>query len=112
MMQNTEQRLSGKTVLVTGATAGIGKITARELARQGATVVIVSRNPKKCAATAEYIQLETGNPEVSYITADLSSLTDIRSLAARFQDQYDRLDVLVNNVGAVFLERYLSVDGN
>lgn len=110
-MPNTRQNLSGKRIIVTGATAGIGEVTALELARKGAAVVLVSRNPEKCATTAERIRQETGNPEVDHLSADLSSQAEIRRLAAEFQSKYDRLDVLVNNAGAAFLERQLSVDG-
>jgi NAD(P)-dependent dehydrogenase (short-subunit alcohol dehydrogenase family) len=110
-MQNTEQNLSGKTIMVTGATAGIGEATAQELARKGATVVLISRNPEKCAATAARIQQETNNPNVNYISADLSSQAQIHELVVQFLSRYDRLDVLINNVGAFFLERRLSIDG-
>jgi len=107
-----KQDLSGKTIMVTGATAGIGEATVQELARKGASIVLVSRNPEKCAATAARIQQETDNPNVNYIPADLSSQAQIRKLVNQFLAHYDRLNVLINNVGAFFLERQLSVDGN
>jgi len=69
--------LTGKTMMVTGATAGIGEGTAMELARRGVGVVLVSRNPEKCSFTAEYIRLETGNRQVDYMVADLSSQDQI-----------------------------------
>ncbi len=110
-MTSDEQSLSGKTIIVTGATAGIGEVTALELARKGAAVILVSRNPEKCTATAEHIQQDTGNHKIDYFSADLSSQAQIRQMVDQFKSKYDRLDVLVNNAGGVFLTRKFSVDG-
>jgi len=103
--------MHGKIVIVTGATNGIGEVTARELAAKGAEVVLISRNVDKLKNTVQIIQQKTGNQNVSYIQADLSSLADIRKAAAEFLERYDRLDVLVNNAGGIFYERKESVDG-
>lgn len=103
--------LEGKTVLVTGATAGIGEVTARELARMGATVVGIGRNRQKCADVAAAIRTETGNDNVEFLVADLSSMAEVRRVAEEFRDKYDRLDVLVNNAGAYFQQRQVSADG-
>jgi NAD(P)-dependent dehydrogenase (short-subunit alcohol dehydrogenase family) len=103
--------LSSKTALVTGATAGIGLVTARELARMGATVVGVGRNPAKSAAVAAQIRQETGNDRVEYLLADLSSQAQIRQLAGQFKAKYDRLHILVNNAGSFFLKRQVTIDG-
>jgi NAD(P)-dependent dehydrogenase (short-subunit alcohol dehydrogenase family) len=97
--------------MVTGATAGIGEVTALELARLGAAVILVSRNPEKCARTAARIREETGNRAVDYFAVDLSSQSQIRQFARQFLEKYPRLEVLVNNAGAFFLNRQLSVDG-
>ncbi len=105
-----EISLKGKTALVTGGTNGIGKMTARELARMGANVTIVSRSPEKCASTAEAIKAETGNP-VEWIAADLSTLAGIREAAATFEQRHTRLEILVNNAGALFVRRQVTVDG-
>ncbi len=104
--------MDGKVVLVTGATGGIGKITALELAKMGATVVLVGRNPTKTASVvAEFQQILAGEGKVDSIIGDLSSLTDIRKVAETFLSKYDRLDVLVNNAGGFFAQRLESVDG-
>jgi NAD(P)-dependent dehydrogenase (short-subunit alcohol dehydrogenase family) len=103
--------MAGKTCLVTGATSGIGRVTALELARLGAAVVVVGRADAKSAAVVREIKQETGNPEVRYVLADLSSQQEIRQLADRVTELYPRLDVLVNNAGAINLFRQLSLDG-
>jgi len=103
--------MKGKVCLVTGATAGIGEATALLLAKLGATVVGVGRNPAKIENSIQMIKEKSGNPNVSFLLADLSSQKDIRELAQQFKDQYSRLDVLVNNAGATFTERQQSVDG-
>lgn len=103
--------MKNKICLVTGATAGIGEVTALKLAAMGATVVGVGRNPTKCEATATRIRTETGNANVEFLVADLSSQAQIRTLVASFRQKYPRLDVLVNNAGAFHFDRQLSVDG-
>jgi NAD(P)-dependent dehydrogenase (short-subunit alcohol dehydrogenase family) len=102
--------LTGKRVLVTGATAGIGKETARALAGQGAEVIIVGRNEAKTRATVEELKASTGQA-VDFLVADLSSLAAVRKLAEDFQARWDALHVLVNNAGALNLSREVTVDG-
>jgi NAD(P)-dependent dehydrogenase (short-subunit alcohol dehydrogenase family) len=97
--------------MVTGATGGIGEITATALARNGATVVVVGRSREKAIATVEKIKKATGNQKVEYMLADLSSQKDVRHLAEEFKAKYDRLHVLVNNAGALYTKREESVDG-
>jgi NAD(P)-dependent dehydrogenase (short-subunit alcohol dehydrogenase family) len=97
--------MNGKICLVTGATSGIGKVTATALAAQNAEVVIVGRNAKKTQDTAQQIRAETRNDSVHYLLADFSDLGQVRELAASFKKQYSRLDVLVNNAGAYFNAR-------
>ncbi len=103
--------MKNKICMITGATSGIGEVTARVLAQQGATVIIVSRNLLRCKATAERIKQMTANPAVDYLVADLSSQDEIRRLALDYQERYHRLNVLVNNAGAFFFRRQESVDG-
>ena len=99
----------GKVCLVTGATDGVGKVTAVTLATAGATVVGVGRDPVKIEAVLREVGSVSGSLE--FMTADLSSQAQIRALAGEFKRNYDRLDVLVNNAGALFTSYRESVDG-
>lgn len=91
-----------KTILITGATDGIGKITAKSLATQGHTIIVHGRNRHKAATVCQEIKSETGNEKVDYVLADLLSMTDIKRMTADFKSKYDHLDVLINNAGAFF----------
>lgn len=103
--------MQGKVCLITGATGGIGRVTALELARRGATVVGVGRHAEKCRRAAEQIRRTADNPHVAYLVADLSALGETRRVAMEFLDRYDRLDVLINNVGGYFSQFQETVDG-
>jgi NAD(P)-dependent dehydrogenase (short-subunit alcohol dehydrogenase family) len=103
--------MNGKICMVTGATSGIGEATSLELARMGASVVLVGRNPSRCEASVARIKQETGNSSIEYLVADLSSMALVRQVVQQFQEKHKRLDVLVNNAGAAFLRRQVSVDG-
>jgi retinol dehydrogenase-12 len=105
------QTMQGKICLITGATLGIGKETALGLVRRGAHVAIVGRDADRTRAAAESIRLEAGAEEVTSLSADLSSLAEVRRLAREFKTRYSRLDVLVNNAGGIFTRREESVDG-
>lgn len=102
--------MKDKVVLVTGATNGIGEVTALELSRMGAQVIIVGRRQERCQATQERIKRASGI-EVDFITADLSALDGMRYTADTVLSRYNRLDVLVNNAGAIYDRRQLSADG-
>jgi retinol dehydrogenase 12 len=103
--------MHGKICLVTGGTNGIGKATAQALAQMGATVVIVGRNAPKTAQLVEEIRTASGNKNVDSLLADLSSQQEVRRLADEFKRKYSHLHVLLNNAGAVFMQRQLSVEG-
>jgi len=103
--------MQDKVCLVTGATAGIGLVTARELARKGARVMLVGRSREKCARAVEEIKAQTGASAVDPLVADLSSQADIRRLAEEVRSRTPRLDVLVNNAGGIFLKRQESAQG-
>jgi len=103
--------MNGKICLVTGGTSGIGKATAQALAQMGATVVIAGRNAPRTAQLVGEIRSASGNKNVDSLLADLSSQQEVRRLANEFKSKYSHLHVLLNNAGAVFLKRQLSVDG-
>ncbi|HEX8726968.1 MAG TPA: SDR family oxidoreductase [Ktedonobacterales bacterium] len=103
--------MEDKICLITGATSGIGLVTARTLAQRGASVVLVGRDATRAKTTAEEIQRQTGNAAVEYLVADLSSQAQVRRLAEEFSGTHEKLDVLINNAGALFSRRQESVDG-
>jgi len=103
--------IKDKVCLVTGATAGIGKVTAQALAEQGAKVIIVSRSKEKCSSTVSELKQTTGNKDIEFIASDLSSQKEIYNLAQEFKKKFSHLDILVNNAGAVFTSKELSPDG-
>jgi NAD(P)-dependent dehydrogenase (short-subunit alcohol dehydrogenase family) len=103
--------MTGKTVLVTGATNGIGFITALELAKMDAVVLMVARDEKKGRAKLEEIRQTVPNAKLELLLADLSSMASIRQLATNITAKYSSLDVLVNNAGAFYSDRRVSKDG-
>jgi retinol dehydrogenase 12 len=103
--------MEGKVCLVTGATAGIGLVTARGLARNGARVIVVGRSSERCMNACDDIRAASGSSAVESMVADLSSQHHIRRLADEVRSRCERLDVLVNNAGGIFLTRQESADG-
>ncbi len=106
-----ESSMKEKVCLVTGATSGIGRATAVTLMQMGANTILVGRDREKCEKVLKKAQKINSNAKAEYIIADLSSKRDIRRLADEFNSKYDRLDVLVNNAGAKFVQRSTTVDG-
>ena len=107
----TFHELKGKRVVVTGASRGIGRETALALGRMGADVSLVVRDAERGNAVAGEIRTLPGTGEVDVFVADLSSLADIRRVAAEFLAKHDRIDVLVNNAGALLMDRQLTKGG-
>lgn len=93
--------MEDRTVLITGATSGIGKAAAMALAKQGMTVVIHGRDLQKTQRVVQEIISQTGNKKVDYIIADLFSLAETKMLFDAFCQKYNRLDVLINNAGGI-----------
>jgi len=101
--------MDGQVFVVTGVTAGIGRVAATRLAELGATVVGVARDAGRGAAVAEEVRGDGGRMEV--LTADLSELAQVRRLAKEIAERYDRVNVLVNNAGVVKSRREVTGDG-
>jgi retinol dehydrogenase-12 len=101
-----------QVILVTGATSGIGEVTARTLAQQGAHVILLARSAEKAERTQREIQAAAGHNRVDVLLCDLSDLTQVRRAAQEFNQRYARLDVLINNAGLLFgTKRQLSAQG-
>jgi NAD(P)-dependent dehydrogenase (short-subunit alcohol dehydrogenase family) len=94
-----------ETIIITGASDGIGAAAARELSSQGHTVVIVGRSPQKTARVADALGAE-------HFVADFSKLSEVRRLAAELRERYPRIDVLANNAGGIFGDRTITEDGH
>ena len=103
--------MHGKTILITGATSGIGLEAAVALARQGARVVLVGRDRARTEAAVAGVKARSGAAEVEHLLCDFSSQADIRRLAQEVLARHGRLDVLINNAGGVNKTRRLTVDG-
>ena len=103
--------MSGKTVLVTGASSGIGLETAAALAQMGAMVVMTARDPAKGEAAMAGVGARSGSERVELLMVDFASVRSIRELATEFGAKYQRLDVLVNNAGAYNARRSVTADG-
>lgn len=105
--------MENKIILITGASDGIGKETAKALAKQGHTIIMHGRNPQKTKSAYEEVKADSGNDKIDYLTADFLSLAEVRNFADKVKQKYDRLDVLVNNAGAQFTEkRETTVEGH
>lgn len=103
--------MNDKRVLITGATNGIGKSAARDLAKMGAEVIIAGRNEKKTRRVLDELKAASGSDRLDMLIADLSSIKQIRRAANEFRGKYERLDVLLNNAGAIFPKYRESADG-
>jgi NAD(P)-dependent dehydrogenase (short-subunit alcohol dehydrogenase family) len=106
-----EDLMKGKIVLITGATSGLGKETARALARLGATIVMTTRDTQKGEQTKQELIESTQNKNIDVMFCDLSSFVSIRTFCAEFLQKYHALHVLVNNAGVSNFHRKVSKDG-
>jgi len=104
--------VAGRSVIVTGGTAGVGRGAAESLARLGAHVVLLSRDATRGATAVEEIRAASGNPRVEWVECDLASLSSVRHAAAEILIKCPRVDVIVNNAGGMWDHRMVSVDGH
>ena len=100
-----------KICVITGATDGVGLETARTLGKDGWTLVLVARNAQKGERIATELRAECGNKDITFKQADLSLQKDIRRVAHDLADSYPRIDVLLNNAGAIFWKRKQTAEG-
>ncbi|GAB2528522.1 oxidoreductase [Nocardia heshunensis] len=103
--------LNGHTAIVTGASGGLGLETARRLAEHGARVVMACRNVERAAAAAESIRETVPGAELPFVELDVGSLESVRKAAGRIRDDFERIDLLINNAGTLSRERGVTVDG-
>lgn len=103
--------MHGRVCFVTGANSGIGKAMATELARRGAEIVMVCRNPDKAEAAKREIVAASGNEQVCIVIADLGSQASIREAVAGLADRWPKVDVLANNAGIYLPTKHTTVDG-
>lgn len=103
--------IRGKTVLITGGNSGIGREAAATLAALGAEVVITSRDPEKGEAALDYIRRTSDSDDAFVMSLDLANFESIRTFAVSFLDRFPRLEVLINNAGAILSDRQFTDDG-
>lgn len=106
-----EVDLTGKVCLLTGGNAGLGLAAAERLAGLGATLYLAARNRERNETAVSHIRARTGNPQVYGLELDVSGITAVRQFAAHFQQQTDRLDILIHNASILLPERRASADG-
>ncbi len=103
--------MKNKIILITGATDGIGKQTALDLAKFGGEIIIHGRNEEKCKKNVAEISDKTGNSNINFFSADFASLSQVKDMANSLITKYDRLDVLINNAGVFENEKKFTFDG-
>ena len=103
--------LAQRTIVLTGATAGIGRATAIELARRGARLLLLGRDPARCEDTLAEIESQTGRTDIALLRGDLASLDEVRRLAGEILERTDAIHVLLNNAGVTLTKRITTPDG-
>src|SRR5690625_1213042 len=99
-------QLEGKSVIVAAASKGIGKATALQFAKEGAHVIISSRNENTLEEVVEMIKKESGNGNVNYAVCDITKPEDIKQLVDKTVELYGKVDILINNAGGPSAGRF------
>lgn len=107
----SDYRMDGRTVLVTGASSGLGLVAAEQFARSGATVLMLGRDARKTQAARDDVARRTGSTAIEVVVADMGDLDAVRAAAAEVLRLHPRLDVLVHNAGALTADRRTSPSG-
>ena len=105
------KEIKNQTIIVTGSTDGIGKLTALQLAKLQAQVLVHGRDKEKVNKVVDEIKTKSGNEKINGFTADFSSLNEVRKLADDLKKEYQAIDVLINNAGVGFADERISKDG-
>ena len=105
------KKLDGKTVVITGANTGIGKVTATDLAKRGAKIVICCRDKGRAEKAVEDIKKESSNENVKYLLLDLASLASVRKCAEELNKTEEKIDYLINNAGVMMCPQWKTEDG-
>ena len=103
--------MKDKLILITGGSAGVGRAAALGLARLGARIVLLSRDPERAERTRRDLVAATGNERIECLQADLAEWSSLRGAVERFEQRYERLDVLLNCAGVLYPKRTVSVEG-
>ncbi|MFX0038732.1 MAG: SDR family oxidoreductase [Promethearchaeota archaeon] len=111
MVLHKSKMMNGKICMITGANSGIGKATAIGLAKLGASLILVCRDQNRAEGALKEIKEKTGNESIDLILADLSSQKGIHDLVSEFKHRYEKLHVLINNVGVNLHQHTLTEDG-
>ena len=111
VMNNHGQDMSGRVVAITGTTSGTGYVCARELAKQGATVLLLNRSSERAEKALQQLQTDVPEANFEWVACDLQSFDSVRQAADEIRSKYDKVDVLVNNAGVMALKDYGTNDG-
>lgn len=103
--------MKNKIALITGATSGIGKATAFELAKKNFDLILIGRSEQKCRKVTKQIKSRNTDLMVEYYVTDISSMKDVKELCVNLKNDFEKIDVLINNAGARFLQHQLTNEG-